>query len=275
MKLRFPLLFLLIFASGCTVSSTIIPSGQQVAEIKQVHVVAMEAPPLILPSAYQAKISHSSDLRFFPPGARALGPQVGMAIVVANTIPIFWQLTETSHRSYDALRSSNTVLPSRGIWTPTVVLANEVSDQLTANGIVAKNVPGVKPIPGVDFRGVTTHMENWLAPIRSYYNYAGPVESYRDLASVQSLFVLEVSISNYEVFDEKLFVQVHLKLIDPRDRQVVGRVRASDVGNMPSVEPLDQVLANDASRFKEIFSETGRRLVGKSLIELGLLRPAD
>lgn len=185
------------------------------------------------------------------------------------------QLSEASHRSYDASKSSQTVLDMKGVWTPTVVLANEVSRQLMASGIAAHVTPGVSPIPGVEFRGATTTMENWLAPIRSHYNYTGPVQSYHALASDQSLFFLEVSISNYEVVNEKLLLQMHLKLIDPRGERVVGRARSSDAWNMPSLEPLDQVLADDASRFKEVFSETGRQLVRESLAELGLLPPAS
>lgn len=275
MKGRFPLLLSLVLTYGC-VGPEVVPPKELLALPKQVQVVAMEAPPLILPSRYQSLASGSSGIGPVVPSQAAGGSiTAARGIAVFNTLLIFVQLTEASHRSYDASKSSQTVLDTRGVWTPTVVLANEVSKQLVASGITVHVIPGVRPIPGVEFRGATTTMENWLAPIRSHYNYMGPIQSYRALASDKSLLVLEVSISNYEVTTEKLLLQVHLKLIDPSGERVVGRARSNNAWSLPSLEPLDQAFANDASRFKEVFSETGRQLVRQSLAELGLLTPTD
>jgi hypothetical protein len=275
MKRRYLLVFLLVFTYGC-VGPTIVPSKDLLARVTQVQVVAMEAPPLDLPSRYQSLVGGPSGIGPLIPIQAAGGSITAVrGLGVFNTLLIFVQLTESSYRSYDASKSSQTVLDTKGVWTPTVVLANEISKQLMASGIAAHVTPGVKPIPGVEFRGATTTMENWLAPIRAHYNYTGPVQSYRALASNKSLFVLEVSISNYEVVNGKLLLQMHLKLIDPSGDRIVGRARSSNAWNMPSLEPLDQSLANDASQFKEVFSETGRQLSKESLAELGLLPPAD
>ena len=269
MKRLYAIVLSFVFTYGC-VGAKIVPSKELITSVKQVQVVAMEAPPLDLHQSPPAGIGPLVPIQAAGgsiPAVRGIG--------VFNTLLIFTQLTADSYRSNDASRSYQTVLDTKGVWTPTVALADEVSKQLTACGIAAYVAPGVTPMPGVEFRGTTFLMENWLAPIRAHYNYTGPVQSYRSLASDQSIFVLEVSISNYEVSFGKLLVQMHLKLIDPRAEQVVGRVRSGNAFNTPSVKPLDQVLANDAARFKEIFSETGCKLVRQSLADLGFLPPSN
>lgn len=261
--------------SGC-VAPAMIPSGGDIAAVKRVRVVAMEALPLGLPWSYQLEYAQPSGIGPLIP-TQAGGGSISATrnIAVFNTLLIFVQLTESSYRSYDALRSSQTALDTPGIWSPTVALANEISKELVASGIAAHVAPGFRPIPGVEFRGPTTTMENWLGPIRSYYNYTGPVESYRDLASDQPLHVLEVVISNYEVHWGKLLLQVHLKLIDASGARIIGRVRSNNLRSQPSVEPLQEFLADDAARFKEAFSMTGRQLVKEALAELGLLTPVN
>lgn len=272
MKSHYLWIWLLLVLNGC-VGSAIVPSQHHLMNVRQVYVVAMEAPPLGLPSRYRSVVESDSGFGPLIP-IQAAGGSIPLvrAFGVVNTILVFIQFTESSHRTYETSKLNLSVIDTKDIWTPTVALANEASRQLTANGITTEVLPGVRPIPGVEYRGATWLMENWLAPIRSYYNYTGPVESYRNLAlSADRALVLEVSISNYEITSDKLLLQVHLKAIDPRSGEVVGRARSYDPWNMPSLEPIDQALANDASRFKEIFAMTGRDLVKEALGQLGLV----
>jgi len=253
--------FVLVSLTGCVAPAVALPK-ERIANFRHAHVVPMEAHPLGVSPGFTSQIP-----------IQAAGGSISAVrgIGVFNTIAIFLEMPEASQRSDDASRSLQAILDTKTVWAPTVVLANQVSKQLGANGIAANVASEVKPIPGVEDRRATVTMENWMAPIRAHYNDPGPVDDYRVLASDQSLYVLEVSISNYELIDQTLLLQVHLKMINPSDGRVLGRSRAAKGGNLP---PLKEAFANEAIRFKEVFAETGRELVSKCLTELGLISPA-
>ena len=125
MKRQYPFLFLLIFLGGC-VSPAMVPSKDRLAHVKQAHVVAMEARPLGVPPGFRSQI---------PAAAGSISAIRGIGVF--NTIAMFLEMPEASQRADDASKSLQAVLDASGVWTPTVVLANEVSKQLAANGIAA------------------------------------------------------------------------------------------------------------------------------------------
>lgn len=63
-----------------------------------------------------------------------------------------------------------------------------------------------------------------------------------------------------------------MKLIHPPDGQVIGCARAGNASDMANLGPLDQAFANDAARFKRMFSEAAEPLIEECLLSLGLLR---
>jgi hypothetical protein len=130
---------------------------------------------------------------------------------------------------------------------------------------------GVRPLPGVAQREVTALMENWMAPIRAYYNDTKPDSTYASLASGPSVAVLEVGVMNYEVgLGSHLLVQVFMRLVDPATGHLIGRARAADPFHPLSVDPLEETLANDAAKFKVMFDAATRGLVADALRQLGL-----
>jgi hypothetical protein len=213
-----------------------------------------------------------------PPGFDLVALGSGGSIATArgfavfNTIAILSELPEASKRSGELSLSYQAVLDQKGAWVPTAVLANEVQAQLAAQGIQATVAPRVKPIPGVKDRSPTLFMENWLAPIRAWYNDTAPTPDYGDHPWDKSLYVLEVGVINYEIDRAGgLLLQVAMKVIDPASGQVIGRARAANPWNMPKLAPLDQAFADNGSRFKDAFVLTGRESARRCLAELGLL----
>lgn len=194
-----------------------------------------------------------------------------------NTIAIFLEMPEASRRSEALSESVQAILDAKGTWSPTIELANEAMKQLSALGIASTVAQQVKPMQGVENRGATLLMENWLAPIRAYYNDSTPVQEYRTLASNQLTFVLEVGILNYAISlsGDKLLLQVIMKMIDSTDGRVIGRARAANALDMPTLKPLDQAFDNNAFRFKQVYLETGRQLVRKCLAKLGFSSPTN
>jgi hypothetical protein len=79
--------------------------------------------------------------------------------------------------------------------------------------------------------------------------------------------VLEVGIENYRIFDAQTSLQVLIKLIDPKTRQVIGRNSAKTF----SVEDSPQtMLSQEAKRFKQLMTEMGAQLVACGFSGLGL-----
>lgn len=253
-------LFLSILAilAGC-VSSGIVPTGEEVANIKRVHIVAMEAPPLGVPPYFQQISGFGGSIT----AARGIG--------IFNTIAILVQMPEESRRGGEVSQSLTAAMNSRDAWIPTVFLAKEVRAQLEAIGIAGTVDPEINVLPNVQDRSYTVFMENWLAPIRAWYGDPGLVSDYSRVPFEQKTTVIEVGILNYEITSERLLLQVLIKMIDPYSGRVIGRVRADNSFSQPDLAPLEDVFANDADRFKKTFSTTGRELVKKCLVELGLM----
>ncbi len=259
MKRFYSLFTLLFFLSGC-VSAGITPPKDATGKLREIYIVAMETHPLGVPPSFNSVILGSGG---------SITTARGFALF--NTVAILLELPEVSKRGEETSRSYQTVLDQNGTWVPTVVLANEAQALLAAQGLRATIAPRVKPIPGVENRTYTVLMENWLAPIRAWYNDTTPVPDYRDISHDPSSFVIEVGVINYEIEPAGgLLVQVAMKVIDPSSGNVIGRARAANAWDMPQLNPLDQAFSGDASRFKESFLKTGQEITRKCLTELGL-----
>lgn len=254
---------ILLLLNGC-VSAGIAPSQEATGKLGEVHIVPMEPHPLGVPPGFNSAILGSGG---------SIATARGFAFF--NTVAILLEMPEASKRSGKISQSYQAALDQEGAWVPTVALAHEVQAQLEAQGLRTTIAPNVKSIPGVKDRTYTVLMENWLAPIRAWYNDTKPVADYGALARDKSLYVLEVGVINYEIEPGgKLLVQVAMKVIDPSNGSVIGRARAANPWNMPQLSPLDQAFSGDASRFKEAFLKTGQEITKKCLTELGLIQPS-
>lgn len=259
---RLTLLIILIAALVGCVSSGMVPYREALTKFQCAHIIPMESHPLGVPPAFGSVV----------PGFGGGSLQEIRGFSVFNTVAILLEMPAASRRGGEASQAIQAKLDNKDRWVPTVVLANEVQAQLAASGTTATVSPEIRPIPGVENRGYTVLMENWMAPIRAWYNSSVPVADYRDVANDGCRrYIIEIGILNYEITSDKLFVQVVTKVIDPTDSRVIGRARAANPWSMPKITPFDQAFADDARRFKEAFSATTRDLVNKCLKELGLL----
>lgn len=252
------LLIVLVLLAGCTISRTT-PPQEEVRKITAVHIVAMEAPPLGVPLEFRNILPREVMYLASP-------------FLIYNTIAVLIEMPAAQRRGREVSRSIQIALETEGAWVPTLALADEVRAQLGARGIVATVAPQIKPIPGIQDRGYTLSMENWLAPIRAWYNDIKPVASYTGFPSGQPLYILELGVANYEIVENNLLVSVMIKMIDPADGRLVGRAYAHvDLARMPRVGPLDHAFGADAKPFKEIVNAEGRILVKECLTQLGFL----
>ena len=153
-------------------------------------------------------------------------------------------------------------------WLPTRVLAGEIRSQLLARGLRTEVSPTLKRVTGLKDRRITLFMENWLAPLRDWYNRSDPEFDYQKRGLDPSSYVIEVGILNYELTGQHLLLQVMVKLIEPSSGKLIGRARAASRVPLPDYERL---FANDGAEYKAIFATTGKELVRQCLFELGLV----
>lgn len=260
-KRRFGLwaaLFAAWVASAC-VGGPLRPDAETVSRARGIHLVPMEAPPLQVDAAYAAS-GPASLVHYLPRYTLGMARSVGILQGVAVLI-------ELSSASHVQAPHPPQVQPLEA-WLPAVELTREAARQLAAAGKAATMAAGVQPLPGMQDRGRTSLMENWLAPVRSWYNDETPSTRYAELGARQVDAVVEVGISNYEVHAGGLLLQVHLKLIDPASGRLLARARASSFTPLP---PMDEVFASDARELKAAVLRQGKPLITTCLQEIGMV----
>jgi hypothetical protein len=266
MKKILPSLFIFIFLTGC-VSQQIIPPTSTVRALKKVQIVALEPPPLEIP---QQIVLQSALIANLPKptigAARAVGVVSSILIIIEATSSVN---APASAETIDKSNKIESLIRGNEIWIPTRVLADDATNQIAATGRSVVCVPGVQLIPGVTIRDYTLFNENWLRPIRDWYNSDTSSFNYASLGADKSDAVLEVALVNYSVaLENRLLVQVMVKLVDPLTGKTIGRARDWD---NPEIENLDKVLSDNGKKLKQVFAHTGSGLINKCLYDLGII----
>ncbi len=152
-------------------------------------------------------------------------------------------------------------LESGRFWHPTYVVTRQVETHLKGRNLydVQILIPETKLYVGDKRR-----LSDPYAPIRDWYN--GDRAAKGALAA-DSDVVVEAGISNYEVMEGYLLLQVHLRVVDPVNGEVLGRARANAT---PQITSMESLFANEAQEFNALFTETTERLTEQALRQLGL-----
>ncbi len=202
-------------------------SRDRLANIKKIAVVAMESPPLYS-IGWDGILPRDISLAKLPPGS---------------------------------VRADQT-------WLPTVVVAKEIAHRLEreSNFIITLKKE-IASFPGVVDRRQTFFMENWYAPIRSWYTDRSSF--YSNMASDGVDAVLEVGILNYEFAFDRFVLQILLKFVDAKSGEIIGRAREIA---MPSVGPTSKFFTNEGRPFKKMVADLINQLVPPALRNVGLLK---
>lgn len=260
MRIMKPLAFLtakILLLSGC-VGVPIVPPKEVLDSIQRIYLVAMEPLPLEVPA----------QLAVLPLPLTGLtqGPLVVAGLLMLVQIPQAARVASAPAGRESALRSQ--ILSGEGVWVPTTVLAEEMERQLASAGRSVERSPKIQSIPGVTERSYTVFGENWLAPIRAWYNAEQSSYDYSAHQVSQHDTILEIGISNYSVYlEDRLLLQVHCRLVDPTTGKTLGRARASADPRMQ----METAFADGGKVFKKVFRDTGGKLTGQCLEELRLL----
>jgi hypothetical protein len=145
-------------------------------------------------------------------------------------------------------------------------LADEVQRQMQMSGRPATRAGLTVPVKGSAGQGGSTAEEDWLEPVRQWYDSRTEASEYTTTAPDFATDVVEVGIANYSIEDLNLYLSVLIKVVDVETGQVTGRAR---VFSTTDLRPED-AFQDEASLFKRTFAKTGRQLVEKCLDQLGM-----
>jgi hypothetical protein len=205
---------------------------------------------------------------------KIFAPQIPGAFLISNILVLVQIPSAASAAAGPMGKESelrSKILNNQGIWEPTVVLSEEVKKQLSATGRSVVCSPKIQPLPGITDKNYTYFGENWLAPIREWYNT--DMSSYDYVAHQATIneMIVEVAVLNYSMgIEGHLLLQVMVKLIDPRTGKTLGRARASANPQLSATRAFE----DNGKLFKQVFRETGSDLVHQCLKKLGLVPDA-
>jgi hypothetical protein len=229
----------------------------------------MEDPPLeVLIASFTNNIplDVSATMTLVPDQAIQTGGKVGVMI---GGIFMLLDLSETARRSAKIGRSIDDILDSKEAWIPTIIISQEATERITREGrdtvILERKI---REIPGITKRKRTLTGENYMAPIRSWYNQELSSFDYKSYKEGGVDAILEVGMSNYSLLPNKLLVQVMVKMVDPASGRVLGRARNYELA---TIAEMDKLFINDGKNFKELFAATANKPMIEDLRYLGLL----
>ena len=177
------LLVMTSLLAGCVTGGSTLDQSKA-ASLTHVHIVPIEGPPLSGMNLSEAALS----------GAELLvgGTTVGSsALLGVGGVMMIAALPEANAKSAAASQRIESLLDNDEIWEPTVELAQEAIRHLESVSSYAVSVDSeIRPLPGVERREATFFMENWMAPLRAWYNADRSPFSYSD--QLDSGVVLEV-----------------------------------------------------------------------------------
>jgi hypothetical protein len=257
---RCMLLVITVLLAGCVTGGSTLDQSKA-ASLTHVHIVPIEGPPLSGTGLSKANLSGA--------GLVAGGTTVGSnALLVVGSVMMIAAQSEANAKSAAASQSIESLLDKDEIWEPTVELAQEATRLLENTSSYSVSTDSkIKPLLGVEQREATFFMENWMAPIRAWYNADKSPFSYSD--QINSGVVLEVGLSNYSMTADYFLIQVVMKVVDPETGMVIANARKFSNSRF---DDIDTLFEDDAAAYKQLFREITAELVQECIDKLGLNR---
>jgi hypothetical protein len=241
--------------AGCAANATQqVPAGPPPTG-SRVHVVALESPPLVVPSS-------GGGLFVIAAGQPAFG--------IFNLLQIAAGMPGAIQRSAEATRALDAELRGASGWEPTRVIADLVRERLEHGGALVSIDVALRPVPGVGKAEVHMMSNLWIQAVRAWHEDNTPVADYARLAADGvPAQVVEVAIRHYELAGGQLFLGIDMRVVDAQAGRIVGRAFEH---SLSSLEPVKDSFADGGLRYKALFAAQARQLSDRCLAEMGLTR---
>jgi hypothetical protein len=292
MRRWIPAVLLCISISGC-ISLQIIPRENTLSSIRTISIVPIEGRPLVLhPETKDDKMALDTLMRstnslevslskaapgvsgsifplfplFFKGDLAVIGVGIGATVVISTTAMLVYAAVvgreipgETA--VIETSQPSETLMPSNEYARMALAALQQEGSR------DVRMIDGYIKLPIRD-RSITWHMENWQGPIRRSYNSEMSTVDYTVIGPDLPDVVPEIGILDYSYFNEKLVLEVSVRLVDPRTQKVIGRVRSR---SSSEAGPLTPLLLDNGKGMKWFVLEKGNRLLAQCLTEIGLI----
>ena len=155
---------------------------------------------------------------------------------------------------------------SKKHWDPNLLLAQQISERLQARGIRVLNCGCVYQLPIA--RGVwTANQAVWSEAIRAWYNSSIITLEHNLVTGKDVDAVLMVGLGDYAITQSQTTMQVLLSLVDPSSGKLKDKAHARANAVQGTAQDL---LDQDASRFKQLVADLGSSLVTTALRHITL-----
>jgi len=258
-------LVLAFLLSGCWATSIKSPAAE-IDKISTILVVPVESPPLeIIPDPIKARVPvyghyRNMSIDFYLP-KKLYQTSGGVTIAGFISEPDDAQDLTIQNEQAAPLLASET--GAEQAWTPTLTLAQQAMTQLAENNIKAVLSHDYYHLPMAD-ADRNAQLNHWRDALVEWYGQDVTSANYQHYTGIDA--VLELGFGNYRIFEGQTSVQVLMKLIDPKTRQVIARTRAGtftveDGGRIP--------LNRDSEPFKRLVSKMSSKLLKQGLTDIG------
>jgi len=258
-------LALAFLLSGCWATSIKSPDAE-IDKLSTILIVPVESPPLeVIPNPIEARVPvyghyRNMSIDFYLP-KKLYQTSGGVTVAGFVSEPDDEQDLIIQNEQARALPAIAT--ESKQDWTPTLVLAQQAMNQLTGDNIKAVLSHDYYRLPMVD-ADRNAQLNHWRDALVEWYGQDATTADYQSYAGIDA--ILELGFGNYRIFEGQTSVQVLMKLIDPKTRQVIARTRAGTF----SVEAGGQIpLSRDSEPFKQLVSKMSSKLVKQGLTDIG------
>jgi len=246
-----PLLFLslVLLVLGACSASRIKPAPALLSETKRI---------IVVPVGVSAPAGGPMDGWVLFGSASPPQGEAGPALI-SDALSLFAK--ELEHENLTT-RNEASSGAARKTWNPALTLAQEAATLISSASPYEVSVREEQhTLAFSGRRSPESLLQDWYHRNTSALNPA-------ELGDTTNARVLELGLPDYALLEDRLLLQVLVKIVDPSTGEVMARA-----GNRASIDigSPERLFTHGGREFKTVFAAEGRRLLEKNLRDLGLL----
>lgn len=251
-----------LLLAGC-VAADLRPDDASPARIATLRLVAMEVPAFELNEGMLAR--DRARPGYIPPPPVGSVPMQGFLALLA----LLAQLPSSPQAPGTGANEARERLGALPEWYATQDVAWGAARALGEAGRAITVAEEIRRLPAAQ---ATVLRDETRERVLAWYDRGSAREDYAKDAQRGADAVIEIGFGTYTAFDGRLFLQVYVRMTDPRTGRLMGRTRAAHAyAEMPPLPPMEQLFAEEGCLFRKMVVEAGTDLALRCLREMALL----
>ncbi|MGR9035093.1 MAG: hypothetical protein ACU83O_00680 [Gammaproteobacteria bacterium] len=249
--------------TGCQTAATIKLPEAAMMNMHTVLVVPVESPPLeVYPDLLETRMPvyrHFDNMAIQWPVEEKIYWNPG-GIMVAGNVVLGDDVAEA------IVNATDLADPQSDSWSPTQELSTAAATYLNGSRIKAELYPQLHPLP-IASKDRNANLAHWHGAVERWYEQNTSATDYPQTAAEPLDAVLEVGIGHYRIFGGQTSLQVFIKLVNPKTRQVIAKTGKKTWVLDGSAQSL---LYPEGERFKSLIRKRGAELLAQGFQDIGL-----